>query len=936
MAIAVGVLLLFGSTPIWWIGAGLLAGGLAVGGLALRGWFVEFWADLRGERTIGPFTFSPRPLLKDAFGLAVIITVGSALMYPSLTGDPPVNADHTVHMFRAWTLNEMIFDGRFFGWSHQWFAGYPAQYLYPIGGDLWVNAFWGATFGLASFYAAYAVAIWAMFCLQGVAVYLMARRDVGRVAAVLAGLFVLGDDGAFRLGGWVFGIHWGVWPQNLAIALACLGVWQLRDVVLGDRRHSLALFGTFMGASILTHPLLMIFWAAAIPLALFAIVTTRDDISRVVATFRLAVGTIIGGLVSAFWLLPFLSARDQSEGYGVAWQNSFSLGEGLYNGSIFAGTWSTVIIIGGIVLFGWIGARRFMPTFFAAMGWLLVIGGASDLVAGFHLLEISDAFGFLQFTRFPILTKPFWFVAAAFGMVTLVRLAPRLVDEARARVFGDSDDTDEPGLRDLDSSRGTTFIRLAVMGAAVAPLLFGWVVNAKIDQFTRGVTELSERTDRGDRAALKAYLQKEAESVEGLARVGIDFGHDEHKLHDLQIGLDLPFHKIGYIPATNFHYKMEGRAPALLERLNVKWVVTPGKRLSSAHFEKLEEFGSYHLYAFKKWRPEPFTIDGEGEAELKAFEPERIVIEAAEGAAGELIVHVSDFDRWRAYRDGEPVEIRQTPHPAERSRTGFITVDLEPGTYEIAFEHQISERLAWVALFLALLAIVLLISSDSRRGFGPAIATRWRRITDLLRSLEERHSDRLVVVAAAVFAIAGIAIFLLANWTPPLVHEFDEPADEPIWDLGNELASAEVGLERGDDRKACIETLGRHQCGDDTWKHVYTTYGGFGNDVWKRCIWAHPQPNRVLAIDVEGVPGGSRIVGYYGITSTGASRRPNPVDFRVAADGMVVYQGSTKKDKELYTVDVPLSGIEEFDLKVEIEAEKTGRRHFCFLLQVVE
>jgi hypothetical protein len=932
LAVVIGVALFFGGPPLWWIGAGLVAGGLAAGARSLRDTWSTWWESLEGTFTVGPFRVSAHRAIPEIVSVAVIVAVGTALVYPSFRGDAPVSADHPVHMYRAWALKEAMLDGRFYTWSHEWFAGYPAQYLYPIGADLWVNALGVLTLGFASFYTVYAIAIWLMFCLQGLAVYLMCRRDVGRVAGVLAALFVLGDDGAFRLGGWVFGMQWGVWPQNFGIVIACLGVWQLRDVLLGQRRRNLAFFGFFIGASICTHPLMIIFWAAALPLAAFALVTTRDDLNRLHAMARLVVGAAVGGLFAGFWLLPFLSARDFAEGYGVAWQNSFGLAEGIYHGNIFAGTWATVVIVGGFVLVSWIAARRVMPTFFGAMAFALVIGGSSDLISGFHLLEVFDAFGFLQFTRFPILAKPFWFVAAAFGFVSLFAHGPRLLEEARARVA-----VGDPELDEVDSTP-SILLRVAVLGVFIAPLAFGWIANIKSDQFTRGLTEYSERTDHSARAQMKRFVNDEAAELEGIARVGVDVGHDEHSLHDWQIGLDVPLFKIGYTPAENFIYKMEHRNPELLEQTNVRWVVTRGRNLTKRDYEHLRDFGPYKLFRFKHWRPEPFTVNG-GDLQsvsLETWAPDKVVLKAGPNARGELMLHVSNFDRWKAYRDGKPVPIRVTHHPKEPERTGFMTVDLEPGTYRFEWEPRLPERLAWVSLVLALLAFLVLVASDLSRRPGPQIAAVFERGKSVLDRVDTMVSGRWVIAVGAV-ALAGLSgAVVLAVWKPALNFELEEPAGDVVWDAANDLESARVGLERPNKRKRCVEVLGRHICGEDSWQHVFATYGGFGDDEWRRCIWAHPQNNAVLAIDYDDVPAGKRLVGYYGIASTGASTRPNPVDFRVATDATIVFQGKTKADKKLYPVDVPLDATGSFDMKIEIEAKKTGRRHLCFLLQVVE
>ena len=105
-------------------------------------------------------------------------------------GERPVSHDHTIHYFKAWQLHEYLLSrvASCYGFSHRWFAGYPVNYLYPPGADLWVNAVAALSFGWLRFSQAYAVAFWLFHIFTGLALYRFGRLVGGPLVGLLAAI----------------------------------------------------------------------------------------------------------------------------------------------------------------------------------------------------------------------------------------------------------------------------------------------------------------------------------------------------------------------------------------------------------------------------------------------------------------------------------------------------------------------------------------------------------------------------------------------------------------------------------------------------------------------------------------------------------------------------------------------------------------------------
>ncbi|MCY1011671.1 hypothetical protein OV079_40145 [Nannocystis pusilla] len=210
---------------------------------------------------------------------ALVTALGLWLLWPVPAGVMPLSADHTVHLTRAWLYGQQLAGGHLVGWSPFWFFGFPLGELYPPLGDLLVIAVRLVTLGLLDWAQAYALAFTLVFLLQGWALLRCGRAlGLGPLAGVVAAALALLDAGAYREGGWIYTVTYGVWPQALATSLA---YWALAELALaarvregmspGTHHRHLALAALAAAAALLAHPMSLPMLAMAAPLWLITV-----------------------------------------------------------------------------------------------------------------------------------------------------------------------------------------------------------------------------------------------------------------------------------------------------------------------------------------------------------------------------------------------------------------------------------------------------------------------------------------------------------------------------------------------------------------------------------------------------------------------------------------------------------------------------------------
>jgi len=937
-SIAVGAALMFGAPPLWWFGSGAIVAGAAVGAWAHRDRLREMAENLRRPREVWGVEFVPAVVMAEIVCLGILAAVTVEIIPEAAFGDRPVEHDHPVHFFKAWQLeHHFLAEGRLHGWSHRWFAGYPAQYLYPIGADLLVVAIHWLTFGLADLSQAYAWAVWMFWFLGGYACYRFASRLFGRPGGLLAGFLFLTDTAAFRMGGWVFGMKWGVWPMSLSVALAVLAMSRVPRLMTGERWRDVAVFAAITGASLVTHPFMLIHFAVALPAAALAFWLADSDVPWLVGTGRLVAGAAAGALLAMIWLLPFLASGESMDPmFGGRWTHLYELGSGFYGLDLFPGTWgfATALAVPGIVLM--LVSRRFGTLLVGLTGIAFLFIGSGDFLAAFSLLEHLPRLQRVAFTRFVALLKPYWMIAAAYAAVCIVGFAARQT----LPIWGDSGTVEEdrrPSLR--NASR--LWLQMFVVGFCLTPLAVPFGKTFGEEHLVRTLQNASERSDQQARDRLVRWFREHHGDETPFFRIAVDLPRHDHRLVDLGTRVPFPIYKVGFMPASSFEFRPEFGSRKAYDAFNIRYLVTKSEP-PEGPFEKIKKFGPYSLFEYRDWSSEPFEIlEGEGPVELKEFDSERIVLEAGEGAEGRLRLNVSNFSAWRAYRDGRPIPIEETS-VGDDTKTGLMTVDLEPGRYRFEFEHGWSVSLAWLLFLVGLLLVVAFAAADLERESTARLRGVLEGFCERLARMSRTY-DSVLQPAGIGFVVLGMGVLAWMGVRSPEIDvkgvSFAEQTQRVRYDFGHRLRDATV--EAGEDpAETCDPLLGSFVCGTAPRKVVHHRVEDFGDDLsMARCIWAQPLPSGPIAVSFRGVPAGDAVVGYFGVPVSGTATESKPVVFRVELDGDEAYTGRATTNQKLYEFRVPVEPRATdgtVDVGFEVSAEETDNRHFCFNAQIVD
>jgi hypothetical protein len=932
-----GLGLVLAGTPLWWFGASCWVGCAVCLWHAYREPRLALLAWLRRERRVRGRAFVLGDLLLELTYLGVIVWVATFMMRDIFSGARPISHDHTVHYFKAWQLHEHFLPRfRLHGFSHRWFAGYPVNYLYPIGTDLFVNLVDYATLGLLGFNHAYGIAFWLFHVLTGYAGYRFGRAIGGPHVGLITGFLMITDLSTFRFGGWAYTIEYGVWPQALSLVFALLATARVPAIYQTRSLRPVGVFALLMGAAIVTHPIELIYLGMLLIVAVFSGMFV-PEVKTALGTARLLLAYGLSVLVASAWLLPFIDVRKQTTPMGVWWDSTYELGKGLINLNAFPGTLGYVLAFGVLASVIMLRSRRFALLLTALMALLVPALCNSSFIDALHLPALSEAFAKVQWLRMSTMVKPFWFAMAAYLVVAFLRGARSLVLPGALAVADGA--SGEPQV---------SYVRAVVFAMVVSFLTLPFAVQAGQVFFTANIaktmTTEQERALDGDRAQLVVWLQQNLPKT-GFYRVCVSTGHN-HDLLDIGTQIAAPLYKRGFTPAENFIYKVNTEDNAILEAVNVRYMIAK-KWLPPEDYTPLAHFGVYQVYEFKHWNPRPYVItQGTGAVRVERFGSEEIVLNAQPGSHGRLRLNVSYFPRWHAYRDGKPISLWPTALPEAPTTTGFMTVHLEPGRYRFAFEPSRLDKVAWPLSLLGI-ALALLLSVGGRlSGAWPRLEGALSGVGALLERLSQPAYRRWRRVLLGVSAVLGFGLVVaLGEWRPPIVLESLGGAviHKVRYDFLDELSHAHASIEYPGRLRRCRRLGDRFACRDedgniDNEKYVASTPAEIEEYRMVRCIRARPEENARLEISYPDVPSGDAIVGYYGVERAGRMLRlTRPVDFSIQVDGAPAYQGSTVSDNKMHWFRADVGGPpRKVNVTFSVSAPNVNRRFFCFYAQMAD
>ncbi|MCX4243731.1 hypothetical protein [Paraliomyxa miuraensis] len=579
------------------------------------------------------------------------------LLWPMPLGRMPLSADHTVHLTRIWMYAEQLASGQLRGWDTTWFFGTPVGELYPVLGDLLIVAIRALSLGALSWPQAYALGITVVFTTQGWAMLRVGRAlGLGPLPGLVAALLVLADVGAYREGGWIYTITYGVWPQALATALTWLSLAELCVACETDdstvRRTRLATGALAMGAALLAHPMAMTTIALGGPLLVLVLgLRSRAALART-ATVA-ALGAVLGVAMAAWWLWPMLEHRAWMASYGWMWlpldRMAAMAGKGQWTQVMPTAVGMVVSV--GLVLVAVLGSRpaRFMAAL-ALLQWLLA---SRDVLWALRLDRLSEGFTHLQYQRFLIAAKPGLLLAAGAGLALLTRGAWEAWRRLPRRW-----------------ARPTAAAPLVVMLGLCA-----WMFveqRAAMREHQVGQIQRVRLPDQpefdDDYAALIEWMREravaDAEAGTPPYRATVVASRNLHWFMDAPALTGMRLYKQGFTPGDNFVHKPEASTDHLLDRLRVRYVITTDRRRQRGAVE-VASFGRIRVLEREGWAEQPIAwLEGPGALSVLEEDVDGGVVRVRVSGAGEgtrVTFAVAGFPRWTLEQGGQEIAWEEAP-----------------------------------------------------------------------------------------------------------------------------------------------------------------------------------------------------------------------------------------------------------------------------------
>jgi len=591
----------------------------------------------------------------------LVLALAVWLVWPVPSGMMPMSADHTVHLTRIWDLGRQVSEGHWSDWSSLWFFGYPTGELYPLLGDIVVIAIMAISLGTLAWPSAYAIGFTLVFALQGLAMVRIGRLlGLGSMTGVIAGVLILCDPGAYREGGWIYTVGYGVWPQALATAFTWLGFAELASSSTGEAStRSRVRAAACFGAAVLAHPITLP--VLALGLALFVVcmsVRVRGQVrEHAIASVFVAV---LGCGFAAFWLAPMLAHRPWMASYGwlgpslAALARAAGRGQFAQNMSVAVGTciWLGIVVV--------IVRGNDFARFCVALALACWLFATRDVFWWLRLDRLGDGFTHLQYQRFLVMAKPGLFLAAAVAIawpMSFVTGAQGLSARLRDRRL-----------------RMVTRVFAGIAGVSLSTWL-ALGTRRVASGHEVGTVQVERNANRPELdahfARFVAWGRARWDERDSFYRMAVLGPRNSHVLMDAPVYTHTPTYKVGFTPGDNFVHKPEASDPRVLDRLGVRYLVTLGSQAQPGTSETAR-FGPIRVIDRGPPQLGVATIrrsvepSASGQAQLDVIEDaadEGLVrVEVGNASADdELVFNVSGYPRWSLTHEGENVEWYEVP-----------------------------------------------------------------------------------------------------------------------------------------------------------------------------------------------------------------------------------------------------------------------------------
>ncbi|MBN2722624.1 MAG: hypothetical protein JXR95_00975 [Deltaproteobacteria bacterium] len=565
-----------------------------------------------------------------SFGLLIFL-----IYHPIFFGNMPWIADHSVHQMKAWIFYNKIISGfSLTGWTDFASGGYPAELLYPPLADIYISLIKFISFGFLTWEQVYALSFGMFLVFYYFTYFFIGNKIGGRVGAFASGVFALIDMGAFRQGGWIFMVRWGVWPLSFAIALTLASLFFLHEYL--DEKSTFRKPVIFSSLALLCHPMsLLTIFPVSIALLWFHFF---PSIKRVQLILRYLKWSVFVVMITAWWLFPFLSFAPSYSVHVSAINGTINnIANGFWNFQLWGNSPIWVLALGFWGCFRILkdGHDKFMLALLSSSLIILVVT-SSTVIGGLGLFESIPSLKHVQFPRYLLFVKASLFFSAAIGVKFLIEWF-KSSTEIRWHIK-------------------SIFI-IAFMGLII-PGILHFTDNYLVPltkypfspEFKKGIFEIAK------------YLKDRKKADDSFYRVALDGSFGEHRHAAFSIYSGLPFVKLSFVPAQTYKYRAKvknsdiPRSTEQLKLLNVRYIVSMGpSRIKKIKLLK-KSYGLY-LYEFMEYSSKR-VFTGTAGTKSYNFENNSLNLTLDGGIENnEIRFNIHPFRNWKVKVNGKDAEL---------------------------------------------------------------------------------------------------------------------------------------------------------------------------------------------------------------------------------------------------------------------------------------
>lgn len=829
---------------------------MAVGGAVTLGWVL-----LPRWRALSSGTTRYAKVLSALRGCAPALMVALAtcgVYWYLVIGQMPWHADHPVHLFKAWQLGEkLIPSGRLSGWSHFWWAGYPAETLYPMLADLLVVVVRALSFGLLPWPAAYAYTLLATLLLYHLGIYAVGHRWFGPRVGMVAGLIAVLDRGAAREGGWYWTMANGVWPMALGTAFWFFALERFLAILEKPTCGRVAALGVLQALALLGHPMTLLFSLVVYPLFWFVHLLRSGDKPILPAIWATLGGLVLAAMLASFWYLPFFECSDLVEKVGGTWWSIVELGDQLVSNDLFPGTWNlfTALGIAGAIV-AWVQGHGKARELTVVMG-LLMMAICATTVAELDLGNVREGFNAVHFRRFTYPLKMLSFLLAGYALAGAVdrRSAGR----------------QHPVVS--QSTRRWPRLVLALLAVIVFVPVIESLAHSLHYRLLSDIGQnwpLSDASHSGAFKRANTWFRKNVDDDAPFFRIAYETGGSGHLFYASPVYTHRPAVVISqYTAGSSFSRHFRNSAPSTMRYQLVRYVVTLTDFLEKRRdLELVHKTDGLWIYEVKDFDPAPFEVDGDAEVRLVEFGDERIRLKVEKATRGDrLTLFVTQMDWWQASLDGKPVEIDTVE--GNRHVQWLMNVPIDrPGMLEFRYDPPAKASVGIVLAFVALLVVGLLLS-------GSAIGARFPRLERVMEPLKRilGYASKPAFVSVCVLGGALVAALLLTA---------DKPGDRRISDRLHE-GSVQMVDKKGKGEECELAFDRKFRCEGKEERHILFGAKRSGTRHESKLltgILVRPLTREDLVITLPGVKLGRKLLVQCGSYYFDKGKGTVPVEFR--------------------------------------------------------